>query len=205
MQGLSQNSGEHGFIEERARRKFESDRRRRQRMVLEESFRHDERRCMPNFGRWSELGLPHAGWQYVDIYSLKPNERQLCGMCQTMKIRHIHVMEHPDADGFVEAGAVCAARMAEEHVDEAKARERRLKSGASKRWQLAKNGSPYLKLRKADGALAFVNRHGLRWSVTIKRRSGPPLYRTPPRFRSEFAAKLAAEVEGARLVAAGVL
>ena len=172
-------------------------------MVLEQSFRCDERRGMPNFGRWSELGLPHAGWQYVDIYSLKPNERQLCGMCQTMKIRHIHVMEHPDADGCMEAGADCAARMAEEHVEKAKARERRLKSGSSKRWRLAKNGSPFPKLRKADGALAFVNRHGPRWSVTIgggwgarggadrqSRRSHPALLtvgrgRIPARRRSE--------------------
>ena len=160
---------------------------------------------MSDFGRWSEPGLPHAGWQYVDIYSLNPDERQLCDMCQTMKIRHVHVMEHPDVEELVEAGAVCASKMAQEHVDTAKARERRLKSGPSKRWQVAKNGSPYLKIRKSDGAIAFVNRRGGRWSVTIKYGSRPPVYRTPCRFRSELAAKLAAEVEGARLVDVGLL
>lgn len=160
---------------------------------------------MSDFGRWSETGLPHAGWQYVDIYSLKRDERQLCDMCQTMKIRHVHVMEHPDVDELIEAGAVCASKMAQEHVDAAKARERRLKAGVSKRWQVARNGSPYLKIRKSDGALAFVNRSGSRWSVSIKYGSRPPVFRTPFRFRSELAAKLAAEVEGARLVNEGVL
>lgn len=160
---------------------------------------------MSDFGRWSEPGLPHAGWQYVDIYSLKRDERQLCDMCQTMKIRHVHVMEHPDIDELIEAGAVCASRMAQEHVDAAKARERRLKAGASKRWKVAKNGSPYLKIWRGDGALAFVNRHGSRWSVTIKRGSSPPVFRTNARFRSELAAKLAAESEGARLLDEGAL
>ena len=83
----------------------------------------------------------------------------------------------------------------------------RLKRSASKRWRIARNGSPYLRLLGDDGGMTFVNRSpdGTRWGITIKRADRVTVHRGLFRYRSEFAAKLAAEEIGRRMLESGKL
>jgi hypothetical protein len=74
---------------------------------------------------WSRPGVPHRGWTCVDVEDLgEPDE--VCEMCQTAEIRYVHIMQHPDWEGELRVGCVCAGRM-EEDYKRAEAREAELK------------------------------------------------------------------------------
>ncbi len=107
----------------------------------------------PGF-RWSTPGVPHKGWTCVDVEDRKtddfePYDPGTCEMCGCNVLRFIHYMEHPEYDGTVEAGCVCAERMAEDY--DGHARERDLKNRASRRarwldrqWRVSAKGNHYL-------------------------------------------------------------
>lgn len=52
--------------------------------------------------KWSKEGLPHKGWQCLDVIDLAENTEtgdsipyEQCEMCGNEKIRYAHVMIHP--------------------------------------------------------------------------------------------------------------
>ena len=54
-------------------------------------------------GRWDQPGVPHKGWQCVDVVDLRADggpadetDYATCQMCGNEKIRYVHVMAHPD-------------------------------------------------------------------------------------------------------------
>jgi hypothetical protein len=74
-----------------------------------------------HFGKWRERGVPHKGWQCIDVYELDRGEEQTCEMCETASIHTVHVMRHPNYEGELEVGKICAGHMQQ---DLARARER---------------------------------------------------------------------------------
>lgn len=83
-------------------------------------------------GLWEMPGVPHKGWRCVGVEDLRPDgayggdyERGTCEMCLNATLRFVHTMEHDEYPEPVEAGCVCAERMADEY--DGKAREAKLK------------------------------------------------------------------------------
>jgi len=82
-------------------------------------------------GKWRQRGVPHKGWTHVDTEDLdEPSET--CEMCEAVEIRYVHIMEHPDYDGPLRVGCVCAENMSGDKVGP-KRRERELANAASRR------------------------------------------------------------------------
>jgi hypothetical protein len=44
-------------------------------------------------GKWSRAGVPHKGWECVDVEDLE-NDRAICEMCEVTEIRYVHTMVH---------------------------------------------------------------------------------------------------------------
>jgi hypothetical protein len=65
--------------------------------------------------KWQQPGIPHRGWRCLDVYDLG-DVQQTCDMCQTAQIRYVHIMAHPNYDGTLEVGCVCAGHMLEDYV-----------------------------------------------------------------------------------------
>jgi hypothetical protein len=82
-------------------------------------------------GKWSQPGVPHKGWECIGCHDLgKPTA--ICQMCETRDIRYVHEMAHPEYEGYLEVGCVCAEHM--EAVSSApRLRERRLQNQAMRR------------------------------------------------------------------------
>lgn len=73
---------------------------------------------------WSDPNVPHRGWECVDVIDLADyceNDDEIryqqCQMCSNEKIRFVHVMTHPDFQGELHVGCVCAEKMSEDYVN----------------------------------------------------------------------------------------
>ncbi len=151
------------------------------------------RRPATDHGKWSQQGVPHKGWQFIDFEDLGGLDGT-CEMCETRRIRYVHYMEHPDYDEVLGVGRVCAEKMEEDYVA-AQQREKRAKSKVDRRtrWLNAK-------WRTSAKGNSFINRNGLnivvypsfrRWGYQIREREGERSRRQSG-FASEDDAKLAA-------------
>jgi hypothetical protein len=77
------------------------------------------------WGKWSMGGVPHTGWECVDMEDLgEPSET--CEMCEHAEVRYIHIMRNVGWPDELRVGCVCAARM-EQNSEAAQLRERRFK------------------------------------------------------------------------------
>ena len=145
------------------------------------------------YGKWSQQGVPHRGWQFHDLEDLG-DLVGTCQMCETQSIRYVHYMKHPDYPDMLGVGSVCAGNM-EENYAAPKERESRAISIAArrKRWMEAE-------WRESERGNSFINRDGC--NIVLYRRSGRWAYRieerqteeqwSAPGFASEDEAKLAA-------------
>ena len=100
-------------------------------------------------GKWSQMGVPHKGWQCIDIEDLG-EIAATCEMCETQEIRYIHHMEHPDYPHVLGVGSVCAGNMEGDYAA-AERREKRAISIAGRRdrwmkaeWRESRKGNPYI-------------------------------------------------------------
>lgn len=132
------------------------------------------------FGKWSIAGVPHSGWEWVNIRDLFEDSAgediplRVCEMCERQEIRFIHTMRHADYHTVLEVGCVCAGKMggnsrgAEDREKACRkrtaSRERRRKSWL-KHWRLNRNGN-YV-LRKCPEASGTVFRFGSKWKVLL--------------------------------------
>lgn len=118
--------------------------------------------------RWDKVGVPHKGWECVNVYDLKENDAvawHSCEMCGQEEIRYVHVMEHPDHPPL-EVGCVCAGKMSVGY--DARRAEADLKNRQKRRdnfrhgWKIAKTGNYY---RKKNGTLIIIGegRYGGFW------------------------------------------
>lgn len=86
-------------------------------------------------------------------------------MCEAMSIRYVHVMTHPEHDGQLECGCVCAGNM-EQDLIAARHREAVMKNSAKRRLAF-----PRLKSRRlSHRGNPWVKYHG--WHVVIYPRGG---------------------------------
>ena len=119
------------------------------------------------FGKWSQPGVPHRGWNCIDVEDLG-EPVQVCEMCEHAEVRYVHKMQHPEYIQTFNVGCVCAERMEEDYVTP-KFRERKLKSYASRRsnwlkrkWKVSYGGNLYINV---DGfnIVMFLKRYEDEW------------------------------------------
>ena len=81
------------------------------------------------WGKWSQPGVPHKGWQQCEDIDDVGDDMEICEMCERTEVRYIHPMSHPDWRGVLRCGCICAGAMAGDVVG-ARGREREFKNRA---------------------------------------------------------------------------
>ena len=144
-------------------------------------------------GKWAQPGVPHRGWECVDIEDLGDVEA-ICEMCEAVHIRFVHTMEHPDQEAL-RVGCVCAGNMEQDLVG-ARRRESEFRKRQSRRsrwltrsWRTSRAGNDYL---NTDGFNVVVFRKGGGWSTRVEECDGE---------RAVFSQRPYATVEQAKLAA----
>lgn len=145
-------------------------------------------------GKWSQPGVPHRGWDCVDIEDLGAPERT-CEMCESQVIRYVHHMEHPEYSEVLEVGCICAGNM-EGDLAAARTREVSMKSRAGKRkrwltrkWRRSKKGNPWI---RTDGYRVMAYPRGNGWAATVSVVDNSEVYHSRKNYCSLEKAKLAA-------------
>lgn len=120
-------------------------------------------------GKWSKAGVPHKGWECVDVEDLGEPQVE-CEMCESQTLRYVHHMQHPNYAEVLQVGCVCAGHM-EGDVNASTAREQTMKSRAAKRvrwpgrlWKVSRKGNPNI---KADGYHITVYPRSGGWAFTL--------------------------------------
>jgi hypothetical protein len=108
----------------------------------------------------------------LDIYDLGA-PMQTCEMCETVTIRYVHVMRHPNYAGPLECGCICAGNM-EQDLVAARQREHafvlkltRRDRLLSRTWRLSAQGNEYI---NAHGHNMVVFPYSNGWSARIEER-----------------------------------
>jgi len=158
------------------------------------TLEQEEKLVAAGRGKWSEAGVPHKGWQCVDIEDL--GEPQItCQMCESQTIRYVHHMEHPNYEDVLEVGCVCAGHMEGDLVS-ARTRETSMKNRASKRkrwltrrWKVSQKGNPWI---RADGYRVTVYPRGGGWATTVSTENNSSVQHSRRNYATIELAKLAA-------------
>lgn len=149
-------------------------------------------------GRWDKNGLPHKGWSCVGMEDLGSPDG-VCDMCGKEEIRYVHFMEHPDVDGTVSTGCICAEKLEDEYGHErsrARRREARLKSAAGRRsrwpdlqgWRRSQKGNVHI---RKGGRHVVIFASGSRFKFLIEGTKGSR-YFSPRSYGDVEEAKLSA-------------
>jgi hypothetical protein len=145
-------------------------------------------------GKWSQAGVPHRGWQCVDIEDLGEPQVE-CEMCESQTIRYVHHMEHPVYPDALEVGCICAGHM-EGDVAAARTREASMKSRAGKRkrwltrkWRISAKGNPWL---RAGGYRITVYERSGGWAATVSAEDNSLVQHSRRNYKIQNQAKLAA-------------
>lgn len=115
------------------------------------------------YNLWKRTDVPHSGWTCLFVEDLK-KPSMTCEMCQKNIIRYAHHMTHPNYDGEVIAGCICAGKM-EGDLEAAKLREKKLKRRNKNNWKKSNNGNYYFKYNDHI-AIVYKGRYGS-WSYSI--------------------------------------
>jgi hypothetical protein len=83
-------------------------------------------------GKWATKGVPHKGWTCVGVQDFE-EPSFICEMCETMEIRYAHEMVHPDYDGPLFVGCICAGHGRRRQARRVRATGTRKVIGMSKR------------------------------------------------------------------------
>jgi len=145
-------------------------------------------------GKWSVTGVPHTGWNCVDIEDL--GEPQLtCEMCESQTIRYVHYMEHPNYQEVLQVGCICAGNM-EGDLAASRTREASMKSRTAKRkrwlsrsWKVSMKGNPHI---KTEGYRVTVYPRGSGWTCTVAKDDNSSVQHSRRNFERVNEAKLAA-------------
>lgn len=123
-------------------------------------------------GKWSASGVPHKGWHCVSVDDLEEPSQE-CEMCESVDIRYVHYMEHPDYPETLAVGCICAEHMENDYVRprEREAGLRRLSrrrtSWGKREWRLSRHGNLYL---NTEGFNLTVFQRGTGFGVSVARR-----------------------------------
>jgi hypothetical protein len=125
-------------------------------------------------GQWSESSTPKRGWVCESVEDLG-SPLLYCEMCDSVKIRYVHHMSHPDFSDRLRVGCICAGNM-EGNYTAAKSRERSLRS-KSANGKLKRARTPYdtSGITSQAGVLPVIPSFptqiystGLKWFVSAK-------------------------------------
>ena len=146
-------------------------------------------------GKWTQSGVPHKGWNCVDIEELEEQDH-LCEMCEARQIRCVHVMDHPTYSETLRVGCVCAGHM-EGDVLGARKREAgfknergRRKRWLSREWRVSSAGNEFLNTN--DGFNIVVYPKGATWGARVEHRSSTFQRTSKLPYQTQDHAKLAA-------------
>ena len=155
-------------------------------------------------GKWSLPGVPHLGWQCVDVEDLGA-PLATCEMCESQTIRYVHFMEHDAYPDVLEVGCVCAGNMAGD-LQGARTREASMKSRSGKRtrwltrkWKCSAKGNDWI---RADGYRVTIYKKKGKWGATVAAEIGEMVKHSRRTFQTQDRAKLAAFDEVTRLLSA---
>lgn len=114
---------------------------------------------------WDKEGIPHKGWtcdemidlgedaEDIDFDTRKAEFYEQCEMCSQEGIRYIHIMKHPQYNGQLRVGRICAEKMENDYIVP-KERERELINRHNrkinflkKEWKFNKNNNLVLKYK----------------------------------------------------------
>ena len=98
---------------------------------------------------WDKPGIPHKGWEYVSMEDLGEDIRsgesipyERCEMCEKERIRYVHILRHPEYDGELRVGCICASKMIEDYAAPRK-KERNQKNRANRKGNFMKRSWNY--------------------------------------------------------------
>jgi hypothetical protein len=145
-------------------------------------------------GKWSDAGVPHEGWNCVEIEDLGAPLAK-CDMCEAQLIRFVHYMEHPEYGETLACGCVCAGHM-EQDLAAARGRDETMRSRAGKRmrwltrsWKISAKGNDWL---QADGFRITIFKRNGGWAAAVVAVDRPLKYFSRRSYPSGDQAKLAA-------------
>jgi hypothetical protein len=145
-------------------------------------------------GKWAQAGVPHRGWICIGIEDLGDVDA-VCEMCETMSIRYVHTMEHPDYHEALQVGCVCAGNMEQDLVgarrreSEFRKRQSRRSSWLTRPWRTSRAGNDYL---NTDGFNVVVFPKGHGWGARVKHQDSERTVISRQPFQTAEQAKLAA-------------
>ncbi len=129
----------------------------------------------------------------MDVIDLGSPEFK-CEMCGQENVRYVHEMSHPEYQGGLQVGCVCAEKMSEDYTGPAD-RERKLHNRVARRsrwlnrkWRTSSKGNPYLNVEHVNVVVYPIKRGRYRgqWGYGVDGKTSARSYPT------EQAAKLAA-------------
>lgn len=146
-------------------------------------------------GKWSQAGVPHQGWRCLEVEDLGSPDA-ICEMCETQEIRYVHHMEHPNYEGGLGVGCVCAEHM-EEDYEAPRRREAKLRNATQRRrrwlhrkWRVSVKGNPFL---NTDGFnITVFRKPNGRWGGRLEDRATGRFILSRREYLTEDQAKLAA-------------
>ena len=123
--------------------------------------------------RWSKEGIPHKGWECIDVIDLGEGvfegeaiPYESCEMCDQEKIRYIHILKHPNYCGEIHVGCDCASKMTDDYVSPPQ-RENDLRNRANRRrnfmkqsWRVKPETGNYVLRYKGDYITIVKNQYG---------------------------------------------
>jgi hypothetical protein len=122
---------------------------------------------IPGTGKWRQRGVPHKGWQCVEIEDLE-EPCHVCEMCEVQIVRYVHTMVHPDYE-TLEVGCICAGYMEQDLIG-ARQREAHFKQRLSRRmnwlrrtWRISHSGNEFINTQ--DGFNVVVFQNGETWGA----------------------------------------
>lgn len=116
---------------------------------------------------WKEPGVPHKGWEEIDVEDVGFAARRLseinyetCEMCGNERIRYVHTVEHKKTGMVMRVGCVCAEKMTEDYANP-RGREKEIRNRTA-RFKKFMNSA-----FKRSGAYSYyADRKGYRISIT---------------------------------------
>lgn len=126
-------------------------------------------------GKWSQPGVPHKGWTCVGIEDLD-EPSQICEMCDSVEIRYVHQMEHPEYPAILSVGCVCAEHMEGDYV-RPREREATLRKASRRRsnwqnrmWNLSRTGTHYLNTDGFNLQVYAIIGRAPGWMIAVENR-----------------------------------
>lgn len=148
-------------------------------------------------GKWSQPGVPHKGWTCIGSEDLE-EPSQICEMCESVEIRYVHQMEHPEYPAILSVGCVCAEHMEGDYAGP-REREATLRKASRRRsnwqkrtWNFSQGGTYYLNTDGFNLQVYAVSGRSPGWMIAVVNRSSLQRRRGRKSYKSADEAKRAA-------------